>query len=447
MELEPRTDSSPNPFAPSPLKFDADALTRALRIAGAALVVASASTFMLQHWDSGNDLTRYAMLVSQALLLAAAAYFVGLTIREGRSARTFLGLVLATIPISFAVLGGLVYSQFHLESLAVLPHYASWIAPTKLSALLAVAGTLVVLVPLAVVSFVALARKEAKALTLLFMASNLLVIVPLRSPIAVAAIAGLALALLLQFELARFSRTPRLDNLEGKVARAILFVPPLIMIGRVFHLYQDVYQTSTPFFGALTLVGASLIWIALGSTESTGKRDLGAWTAAFLALAGWGMTWPDIIQWNVHSAAMAVLMLGLPAAGFLLIASFRGAHSRDALNALGVILGLMTAVIASLLDLDSMAAFSCVVLGILVAVWGAALRQRVQLVGGALVALFGLVAQVWLAVHADNILRWASLSVAGILLIVGSAYIERNRPRLAQLWARLSPRPLQTFEP
>ena len=113
--------------------FDLDALTRALRIAGAALVVASASTFMLQHWGAGNDLIRYAMLVGQALLLAAAAYFVGLTLREGRSARTFLALVLATIPVSFAVLGGLVYSQFHVEGMAVLPSYATWIEVDPIS--------------------------------------------------------------------------------------------------------------------------------------------------------------------------------------------------------------------------------------------------------------------------------------------------------------------------
>jgi hypothetical protein len=67
-----------------------------------------------------------------------------LTLREGRSARTFLALVLATMPVSFAVLGGLVYSQFHLEAVAPLPQYATWIAPTALSTVLAAVATLVV---------------------------------------------------------------------------------------------------------------------------------------------------------------------------------------------------------------------------------------------------------------------------------------------------------------
>lgn len=425
----------------SPVLFDPDALTRALRIAGAALVVASASTFMLQHWQVGNDLTRYAMLVGQSLLLAAAAYFVGLTVREGRSARTFLALVLATIPISFAVLGGLVYSQFHWEPLAVLPQYASWIAPNKLSAVLAVLGTVAVLVPLAAVSFVALARKEAKALTLAFVLANLLVIVPLRTPIGVAVLAGLTLFGLGHFEIARFSKTPRLDNLEGKLARGVLFVPPAIMLGRVVHLYD----AKPAFVGSLFLIGTALLWLQLGRTKGAIHRDVGAWGAAFFALVGWGMIWFDAVA-GVGSTALSILTLGLPVAAALVVVSLRAANGRGALNGCGIVLGLMTAVVASLADLDSMAAFSCVVLGILVAVWGAALRHRVPLVGGTLVALFGLVTQVWLAVHADNLLRWASLSAAGILLIVGSAYLERNRARLAQAWARLSPRPLQTFE-
>ena len=47
----------PAPLATSGRSFDPDALTRALRIAGAVMVVASASTFMLQHWGGGNDLS------------------------------------------------------------------------------------------------------------------------------------------------------------------------------------------------------------------------------------------------------------------------------------------------------------------------------------------------------------------------------------------------------
>jgi len=426
---------------PEPAGFDPDALTRALRIAGATLVVASASTFMLQHWEGGNDLTRYAMLVGQSLLLAAAAYFVGLTVREGRSARTFLGLVLGTIPISFTVLGALVYSQFHLEPLSALPHYASWVAPSAASALLAVGATFLVLVPLSVVSFVALARKEAKALTLAFTAANALLLVPIRDPEIVALLAGTALLALLGLELKRFALSAQLDTLEGKLARAIPFSAPLIMLGRVFHLYH----VGPAFVGGLLMIAGAMIWLTLARTAKPIWRDAGAWGASLLGVAGWALCW-SVLREQVPSGACNVLLCGLPAAGMLFVASTRAAGSREALAGIGTILGLLTALGASALDHGTAAAFSCIALGVVVAVWGAAVRARVRTVCGALVALWGLGLQVWLAVHADNLLRWASLTIVGILLIVGSAYVERHRARIARFWAEAAARRLRETE-
>jgi len=413
--------------APGASGFDPDAFTRALRIAGAALVVAAASTFMLQNWQAGNDLMRYAMLVGQSLLLAAAAYFVGLTVREGRSARTFLALVLATIPVSFAVLGGLVYSRFHLGELPPLPQYASWVAPSKSSAILAVLGTLLLLVPLSLVSFTALARKEAKALTLAFCAANLLVLVPLRQPEIVVALAGAALLGLLHVELTRFSRTAQLDTLEGKLARVMPFAPPLFMVLRVFHLYH----VGPGFIGGVLLIAGAALWLALARMTNGVRRELGAWGASASALAGWACCW-SALQTQLPSVGVALLLLGLPAAALLFLGSARTTASRTVLVSLGTILALMAALSASALDHGTAAAFCCIVLGVAVAVWGASVRAPLRIVAGALVALWGIGLQVWLAVHADNLLRWVSLTAVGILLIVGSAYIERHRARLSR---------------
>jgi hypothetical protein len=420
--------------------FDPDALTRALRIAGAALVVASASTFMLQHWQSGNDLIRYAMLVGQSLLLAAAAYFVGLTLREGRSARTFLALVLATIPVSFAVLGGLVYSQFHLEALAPLPNYATWIAPTKLSAVLAVVATLVVLVPLAVVSFVALARKEARALTLAFFAANLLVLLPLRQPMTIVVLAGAALLGLLRLELTRFAGAAQLDTPEGKLARSMPFFAPAIMLGRVFHLYH----VGAGFLGGLMLIAAAALWLVLSRKLADSQRDAGAWVSGVVSVLGWGLCWSEL-QAQVEPASIVVLLLGVPAAVLLLAASARAVQARPALVTMATATGLLTTLIACGIDFSGWSALGCIVVGVAIAVWGAAVQARFRTVSGGVVALFGLVVQVWLAAHADNLLRWLSLSAVGVLLIVGSAYVERHRGRLARLWER-APAPPPVIE-
>jgi len=436
MEIKEETFKSPLgvalnnalPSAPAERSFDPDALTRALRIAGAALVVASASTFMLQHWQGGNDLIRYGMLVGQSLLLAAAAYFVGLSLREGRSARTFLALVLATMPVSFAVLGGLVYSQFHLEATQTLPSYATWIAPNAPSALLAVAGTLVVFVPLAAVAFVALARKEARALSVAFFAANLLVLLPVRQPLVVVVLAGLGLVALLRLELTRFAASAQLATVEGKLARAMPFAAPLIMLGRVFHLYQ----VGPAFVGGVLLIAASGMWLWLSRTVTPWKRDSGAWVAASLSVIGWGMCWSELAE---HTrGAGAVLLLGLPVAALFGLAAQRAVKAQALLTGLATVTGLVTTLSACAADWSSVGAVACIVVGVGVAVWGASVRALFRTISGSLVAVYGLGVQVWLATHADNVLRWASLSVVGVLLIVGSAYVDRNRAKLARLW-------------
>lgn len=440
MEINEETFRTPSavPADVTPRRaFDPDALTRALRIAGAALVVASASTFMLQHWQVGNDLLRYAMLVGQSLLLAAAAYFVGLSLREGRSARTFLALVLATMPVSFAVLGGLVYSQFHLEATPTLPSYATWIAPSAPSALLAVLGTLVVLVPLASVSFVALARKEAATLTAAFFAANLLVIVPVRQPLVVALLAGLCLIGLLRLELKRFGASAQLDTVEGKLARVMPFAPPLIMLGRVFHLYH----VGPAFVGGVLLIAASALWLLLSRTVAAWKRDLGAWLAATLALIGWFMCWSELS--DLTHGTLSALLLGLPAAALFAVASQRAARAEGLLLGLATVTGLLTAMSACAIEWSSLGAVACIVVGVAVAVWGASVRARLRTISGSLVALYGLGVQVWLATHADNVLRWVGLSVVGVLLIVGSAYVERNRLRIARFWEEAAARRLE----
>lgn len=143
----------------------------------------------------------------------------------------------------------------------------------------------------------------------------------------------------------------------------------------------------------------------------------------------------------LHASATSanVVLLGLPSAVLLALAALRADSLREPLFAAGTLVGLTSGVVATLLDLDSLSALSCIVLGVFVAVSGAAVKARVRTLCGALVALFGLGAEVWLAVHADDVLRWVSLSVLGVLLIIGSAYVERHRERVARLWERLSP--------
>ena len=431
--MSPESDLGASP--PLPQKspgFDTEALTRALRIAGAVLVVASASTFMLQNWQGGGDLWKYALLVGQSLLLAATAYFVGITVRESRSARTLLALVLGTIPVCFTVLGALVYSRFHIEVLSELPQYANWVAPNDLSVLLAGLGTAVVLVPLGIAAFVALARQEARLLTGVFFASNALLLLPSRTPEVMVALAGALSIGLLHLDLSRFSRAAQLDTLEGRLARAMPFAPLAIVLSRAVHLYP----VRAPFIGGVFLVLAALLFQSLPRFERAGYRDLGSMISAIAAQIGWALCGFELVR-HIEGASLGLLVLGLPASVLLFLSSLRAARLKKALVSLGTLVGLGTTLAACVAGLNTASALVCTLCGTLVLVGGAGVRSRLWMILGSTVALFGVATEVWLAVQADNFLRWASLSIAGVLLIVGSAYVERNRVRVSQAWERL----------
>jgi hypothetical protein len=211
------------------------------------------------------------------------------------------------------------------------------------------------------------------------------------------------------------------------------------MIGRVFHLYT----TSAAFLGGLMLIGAALLWQVIPRFKEPVQRDTAAWSAAILGLAGWLAAAGDVLLRAPRvPAALVALGLGLPVAAIFALSAVRAARARAVLVTFATITGLGTSLIACAVDLDSMAAIGCIVVGVAVAVWGAALRAPFRTVSGSLVALFGLVVQVWLATQGDNVLRWASMSVVGVLLIVGSAYVERSRTRLARFWGTKAQRPL-----
>ena len=106
-------------------------LPRLLRLLGAGIVFACAAIFLFQRWGVGNDIQRYLYLLGFTALLTAGGFFCGLKLKESKGARTLLGLTLMVTPVNFAVLGGLLYSQFAMGTFSPnMPTFATWLAPT-----------------------------------------------------------------------------------------------------------------------------------------------------------------------------------------------------------------------------------------------------------------------------------------------------------------------------
>ena len=214
-------------------------LSEALRILGAAVLVASMSVFLMQGWSEGNDISRYLLLLAQTGLLAGAGFAMSHGLKETKGARIFFGLALVSIPANFTILGALLYSVLQWDGgLTTYPGYAHWEIGNAANLGMTFGGALLVLVPVTMLCLAIMARRSMKPLTLHFLVLNSLLLLPIRGSMAAGTIAllGVVYALLTIGKLAKDDRSLRTG--EGKFALATLFIPLGIILFRSMYFYQ-----------------------------------------------------------------------------------------------------------------------------------------------------------------------------------------------------------------
>ncbi len=214
-------------------------LSEALRILGAAVILASMSLFLLQGWNDGNDINRYLLLLAQTGLLGAAGFALSHGLKEAKGARIFFGLALISIPANFTILGALLYSVFQLDgALTTYPGYATWQIGDVANIGLTLGGALLVLVPMSLFCFAIMARHSAKALALHFMLLNALLLIPVRESMVAGAVALVGTVYAVYMISRMLSLDRALKTGEGKFALTALFVPIGIILFRSMYFYE-----------------------------------------------------------------------------------------------------------------------------------------------------------------------------------------------------------------
>jgi hypothetical protein len=414
------------------------ALTRLLRGSGAVLLLVSALTFLLQQWAGHDDVFKYGLLVGQTLVLVAAAFLCGIKVKESRSARTLFGLALASVPVHFAVLGGLVYSQWGQDHLAgALPKYVVWHASSPAVALGALAVGLVVLLPVAYVSLLALVRVEAPRMLGLMFGLNAFLLLPVRNPdfIGVAAAAGALL--LAALEAGPFRRSITLGTFEGKLARLLLAVPPVLLLGRAAFLYAP-----TLFFIGTCLLAIGLVIFALAPVLLTKLENVAALrcVATLLAFSGWVTAGMQIAAAIQLPAGLVIPACGLPFAALLIGLGRHAGKDGPGYRRAAEILAFVTVMANVVLHGSISAALAALFLGLVLLAVGTYRKRKLALASGAVAAITGLVVQIQYAFGFERWMNWGSLSILGIALVIIAALIERHPERLAATIAAFTKR-------
>jgi hypothetical protein len=395
-------------------------LSRLLRAVGALVVLAAASTFLLQRWSTSDDLQRAWTLLAHTALLAVAGFACGLAIREEKGARTFLGLAVAMVPVHFTVLGALVYSVFG-EPIGGLPESMFWYAPSPRSLALTLAGNLAVLMPIAAVSLLALARPAASRTLPVLLLGHAVLLAPTRDPDQLGALVLAVSALLAWFEVRVVPRHVSLCTPEGRYVRLLLWAPVALLVARNFHLHDISW-----FLSGSTLLAAGLAaWIGSRRTSGSVRAALELVTLGALGMA----------------CACHALALALPPAAFLPLVALSFAPAAAALSMLVEELDATYRRVAAgaailgvgfnmLIYPGPVTSWLCVATSVAVLAYAWFVQQRMILLAGVLGLLLGLSQQLHYAVELFQRSQWLALAVLGSVTILGASLLERHHEKL-----------------
>ena len=395
-----------------------------IRLVGAVLLLVSASSFMIEQVSNQNATIRYLALLGHTLFLGIAGLFCALKLKESRSARTFFAIVVASVPVHFAVLGGLFYSTVQWDAMYNVTQPKTWMASSLGQTFALLGAGLAVLLPFTSFAMMSLARKHAKSLSAAFLAINMLLLVPLRYPDTAVWLFIIGVALFVWMERGVFSRQPALKTIEGRILRVILAAPLIVLLGRTALFYDG-----TIWFYSNALAATAFALHLLLSA----KRNTGAGIQIFLsviAIVGAAISFDEVLPvvalydnvppwhvslfWMFISALMA--FLGLFYAGNHSI-YFRAAAMVFMVSSLVHMLeatGVLTTAIA----------FAASAITLFAAIQ---MRQRITLYLAIATLMFCTLFHLHGMVHLSAVSHWGVLLATGALLLVGASLLERKK--------------------
>jgi hypothetical protein len=398
-------------------------LSEALRILGAAVILASMSVFLLQGWSEGNDIRRYLLLLTQTGLLAAAGFAMSHIVKETKGARLFFGLTLISVVANFTILGALLYSVFQWDGgLTTYPGYADWRIEDVASIGITTAAAMLVIVPVTLFCFMIMARHSARPLTLHFLVLNALLLLPIRASVAAGtiALAGVVYALFVMGKLA--SRNRALKTGEGKFALACLFIPLGIILFRSMYFYQvDSLMVAMVGMVAFLLARQASLFPDRSPRVAQALQVVSWPVAMIVALALTDAFEPGVsgLKAVIFSTAYAALALDI----------IRRTDSRALAKMIGSSISIavmMSFTLSVFAHPTAMAAIFSVAAGTTLLLWGIAGRKTVTSIAGFVTlgagATLGFDAIVQLVIHSS----WVDLAIFGASAIALGSIVDRH---------------------
>ncbi len=397
-------------------------LSQILRIAGAFSVVASMSIFLLQGWESGNDINRFYLLISQTILLATAGFGLAFLLKENKGARVFFALGLVSIVANMTTLGALIFSFVQWGgALSDYPDIALWSVKNATSIGQALAIAALVLIPVTLFGFKIMARRSAIPLTVAYLLSASMLLIPVRDSLYTSIIAGASVLLALGFVSRLLIKDTSLRTMEGVFARVLLFVPPVIMLVRSLWLYQTDLLILSIFASTayMTLRHCSLQFA--GDNRIRKFMELISIPAAFMLAACVSQLIDDLVSFALLLPAFATVFSLI----MLDLAKRTQVYKKQIMVCASLVTSLCfifhLSIYGGLLN-----GLVCAFFGLVMLTLGYVYKAKTVLMAGAITAVVALIYDVVELYATVDLLNWTSLAIIGVTAIIIGSVIERH---------------------
>jgi hypothetical protein len=362
------------------------------------------------------------MFLGLTILVCAAGLVCGISIKENKGARTLLGAVTWLIPVHCAQLGAIIYSQVGTP-VRNYPPYFYWHVASLGDAILALGVGVVMLVPMAYISYAVLARRHAAQLCAIGFGVSLLLMIPSRNPTTIAALLVIGSLLALRLERS-FVGISELKTQEAFVARAVPFLALGMIIGRQCQLYGASALLLGIILGFFSAVLFEIIpRLCSGSVSIAVAEALSLVCATLSSLFTLG---PVVEALGLEYSALAPVALGLPTAMVLFAMATLAREIPGVFCTAASAMVFLTGIVEMLGAYGVTGSILALTFGIVSIAWACVVETKLLLILGGALTAGALVNSAQLALVSLSVSPWITMGLVGVATIVAASYLERN---------------------
>lgn len=392
-----------------------------LRGLGAAAVLFSLYSFLVQGWSGSSDLLRYLVLLGHTGLLALVALTSARYLGDSKGPRVLLGLALVSVTANFAVLGGFLYAAVMSIGQPDIPAVFLWNGLDLTQATLLIAASMVVLAPVSAIGFRTLIRALGKPMTALFLASNAVLLIPVRDTQLSALVVMVFGVLVLWLSMTLTRRRIEVNTWEGLTAILLQFLPLLVVLGRICWIYA---ADALAILALVLLLYGCCRQCALLLDRKSGLRRLLELASAVLALVAGCCVFVVAADALDLVATAAALVACLVTAAVLYELSTRAAGSQAPYRVIAgniLVLGTLLSCLAA--DGGGTATLALLA-GACLLIAGCRFHNQSLLAGGLLMAVVGAISLLLQMLQVFDFGSWLGLALVGIGAIVVASVLE-----------------------